>query len=553
MTRILKTAVLLLAALIAVGALQATPAVAAGSLTLNAPVTDNYKAIWNADPSIQERRTWLALTSVTTGGVTYKPSVVPNTFRFTADQAVTGSDGSTATVTITADPAQVRSQYIRTDSNGSWGPLIELVNPAALKTAPVPVTLSLVRQGVVVASGTAEYRYDATVASAAPGTREYNSPGGRFWIGCVPTRLDWEATAPASTCTSGGATFDLAASISSPANVNVGNSFIYTLGVTNVGAATAQSVKLTDVLPAGVRLQSMSPDPGLVCSGTTTVTCTVASLAAGTKATVRLTVAPIAADAINSSVAVAATGTDANAANNTAARTLTSWGFACTVVGTPGADSLTGTTSRDVLCGLGGNDTLNGGDGNDQFYGGDGNDTLGGGNGNDTLTGGPGDDTIDGGANLDGGADLISYTDGQSSMVVNFGQLHAWDDGAVAGDANVGFDAFGGVEGAVGTAFDDTLLGGAGNDRLEGVGGNDTIYGYGGTDLIDGGVGNDVLYAGSGADTVRGHNGDDRLLGGDGNDLLQGQDGVDALDGQANTDTCTGGGQATDTKVSCEL
>ena len=554
MNRIATTLVALLIALASAAVLGAAPASAAGTLTINDPVTDNYKAIWNADPSIQERRTWLALSSVTVNGISYRPTTIPQSFRFTADQAVTGSDGSTATVTITTDRAEVSGQSIRTDTTGTWGPLIELANPATLKTNPVEVTLSLVRNGVVVATGRADYRYDEFVATAAPGTREYNSPGGRFWIGCTPTRLDWQNTAPAANCPPEPAPSgtDLVAGISSPANVKVGNGFTYTLTARNAGATTAQNVKISDTLPSSVRFQSVQPDAGITCSGTTSVTCTVASLAAGAVATVKLVVAPVTDGAIANSVTVSSTTTDPTAANNTATRNASSEGFACTIIGTAGADVLAKTAARDVICGLGGNDTLAAGDGNDQLYGGDGNDTLRGEAGDDVLTGGPGDDTIDGGTNTATGTDRISYADAASSMVVNFGQLHAWDDGEVAGDANAGYDAFSAVEGVIGTPFADKLLGGAGNDRLEGVGGDDLLYGYGGNDVVDGGVGADVVYGNAGTDTVRGHNGNDKLYGGDGNDTLLGQDGTDALNGQAHTDSCNGGGQAGDTKTYCE-
>ena len=94
----------------------------------------------------------------------------------------------------------------------------------------------------------------------------------------------------------------------------------------------------------------------------------------------------------------------------------------CTIVGTPGDDTLRGTAGDDVICGLGGddvivglggddviwggagNDTLYGGDetligddGDDALFGEDGDDTLYGGNGADTLWGGPGEDTVTGG------------------------------------------------------------------------------------------------------------------------------------------------------------
>lgn len=68
----------------------------------------------------------------------------------------------------------------------------------------------------------------------------------------------------------------------------------------------------------------------------------------------------------------------------------------CTVIGTPGKDTLRGTPGRDTLCGLGGDDVLLGMGGRDRLYGGNGNDWLDGGTGNDYLNGGGGHDRLDG-------------------------------------------------------------------------------------------------------------------------------------------------------------
>ena len=63
------------------------------------------------------------------------------------------------------------------------------------------------------------------------------------------------------------------------------------------------------------------------------------------------------------------------------------YGFAVTIMGTPGDDVLVGTAGDDVIAGLDGNDTLSGGGGNDVLCGGPGNDRLRGGAGSDRLFG----------------------------------------------------------------------------------------------------------------------------------------------------------------------
>jgi hypothetical protein len=64
----------------------------------------------------------------------------------------------------------------------------------------------------------------------------------------------------------------------------------------------------------------------------------------------------------------------------------------CTVLGTPGPDTLIGGATADLLCGLGGDDDIDGGDGEDVLLGGDGDDRLAGGPGFDCLAGQEGED-----------------------------------------------------------------------------------------------------------------------------------------------------------------
>src|SRR5882724_9024782 len=68
----------------------------------------------------------------------------------------------------------------------------------------------------------------------------------------------------------------------------------------------------------------------------------------------------------------------------------------------------------------------------------------------------------------------------------------------------------GGNDEWVGTAFADTMNGGAGADILNGAGDDDKLIGGAGADDLDGGGGDDVLNGGAGADTMRGNLGNDR-------------------------------------------
>jgi large repetitive protein len=70
-------------------------------------------------------------------------------------------------------------------------------------------------------------------------------------------------------------------------SVTVGQVFNYTLLVTNHGPGTATGVTVTDPLPANFALIHASTTQGS-CSGTTTVICTLGTLANGASATITL-------------------------------------------------------------------------------------------------------------------------------------------------------------------------------------------------------------------------------------------------------------------------
>lgn len=114
-------------------------------------------------------------------------------------------------------------------------------------------------------------------------------------------------------------------------------------------------------------------------------------------------------------------------------------------------------------------------------------------------------------------AEAIVLTDGKDIV--------SYDDY----DHAVQVAAMGGRDWIWGSAFDDTLDGGAGNDRLRGGAGDDTLIGGAGNDGLRGGKGDDVLAGGTGHDWLRGGSGDDVLAGGAGHDRLTGGAGSDAF------------------------
>ena len=188
------------------------------------------------------------------------------------------------------------------------------------------------------------------------------------------------------------------------------------------------------------------------------------------------------------------------------------------VLGGNGDDSLLGGSGTETLNGGNGNDDLAGGNGNDSLFGDVGNDTLNGGNGNDdiaagngndSLSGGDGNDTLNGG---EGSADFASYADASGTISASLS-----DDTITGGvaEGSGGSDRLFGIEGLIGSNFNDTLVGNSAVNTLMGGDGSDSLVGGGGNDLLNFGAGNDEFQWVSGVTT-----GDLTLIGGDGNDFL---------------------------------
>ena len=94
----------------------------------------------------------------------------------------------------------------------------------------------------------------------------------------------------------------------------------YRLVVTNNGPATATNVQVADTLPAGVNFVSTSTTQGS-CSGSSTVSCNLGSLAVGAIAIVTIVVTPSAAGQVVNSASATANEPDPDSSNNTASTT----------------------------------------------------------------------------------------------------------------------------------------------------------------------------------------------------------------------------------------
>ena len=130
--------------------------------------------------------------------------------------------------------------------------------------------------------------------------------------------------------TGGGSLPDLTINKTGPTTVVAGAAFDYVLTVNNVGTVATSNVAVTDTLPAGVALTSVTTTSLFVCSPTNgtgvTVLCTGGSVNAGQNATITLHVTAPATGPLTNTASVDPDNTiaESNELNNTSATVNTS-------------------------------------------------------------------------------------------------------------------------------------------------------------------------------------------------------------------------------------
>jgi Ca2+-binding RTX toxin-like protein len=159
------------------------------------------------------------------------------------------------------------------------------------------------------------------------------------------------------------------------------------------------------------------------------------------------------------------------------------------LVGGAYADYLYGNSAANALYGVGGDDWLDGLGGYDILVGGD---------GNDNLVSRAGAQYFDGGA----GFDYVRYETSNGGVAVVLYSSN-YNTGEAKGDTYIG------IEGVVGSLYDDAIYGDGASNYLFGSNGNDTLDGVGGRDYLYGGDGNDSLISRAGAEAFDGGAGAD--------------------------------------------
>ena len=301
----------------------------------------------------------------------------------------------------------------------------------------------------------------------------------------------------------------------SPDPVTVGQSLTYTITVSNaLGPDAAQGVVVTDILPVGVSFVSATPSQGTGCSGTTTISCPLGTIAAGGSATVTLVVTPGSPnEALSNTATVGAATADPNTDNNSASATTlvnaapptgaTCNGHAATFVGGPGRDYFQGGPGVDVVVDLGGHNYLQTGGGDDHVCLGGGNDEVDSGDGNDFVDAGDGKNKVKTG----NGADTVRSGIGNDEIATGDGD----DEIVDLGGKNKVFTG----------NDDDRVTSGLGKDEIETGNGDDVVVDAGGNNTVTTGDGDDQITTGAGNDEIDGGNGFDTCSPGTGKDEVK--------------------------------
>jgi len=192
---------------------------------------------------------------------------------------------------------------------------------------------------------------------------------------------------------------DLTTAITTTGTPALGSFYSYTATVTNSGPLAATGTTLTATLSGtpGDNIITTTRSQGSCSISGQTVTCAVGTLKLDATATIAILVEPLATGTITASDTVTAAQTDTDPADETATATAeVTNADGCTLIGTPGPDTLTASGDNAGVCGLSGDDTISSGTGNYvTTYLGSGTDTATAGPGdNETIYAGTGADTI---------------------------------------------------------------------------------------------------------------------------------------------------------------
>ncbi len=205
----------------------------------------------------------------------------------------TVNPGSGATYTVTATPAGGFTGNISLSIAG-------LSNDTTTNFSPAPIVIT-------DASAKSSTLTITTTASTPPGT---------YLPNVTATSGNLQHSASGQLIVSGPTAANLSLSKTASPNPGVTQSNLtYRITVTNNGPSPATSVVVTDNLPAGITLGSVTPTQGS-CSGNSPITCNLGSLASGSFAIINILVQPQAVGILTNNASATAAESDPDLSDN---------------------------------------------------------------------------------------------------------------------------------------------------------------------------------------------------------------------------------------------
>jgi uncharacterized repeat protein (TIGR01451 family) len=284
----------------------AAPATVSNTATVSSSSTDNTpgnnsstantNVIFTADLSINKTATATAAQGT---NVTYNISLTNN-----------GPNPATSVSLTDALPAN--TTFVSTAQN--TGPAFSCTNPTVGTNGTVTCTLASMASGT-----TATFTIIATVSGSAP-LGLLNNTANATTTSTDPSTPN--SSTAGTTITAGNADVSVVKT-AAPGPYGTGNNLTYTIAVSNAGPTAAANVTVTDVIPAGTTFVSATPTQGS-CSGTTTVTCSLGTIANLGSASIALTVTlPSAPGPVANTAIVSTTSPDPTPGNNTSTSNIT--------------------------------------------------------------------------------------------------------------------------------------------------------------------------------------------------------------------------------------
>jgi uncharacterized repeat protein (TIGR01451 family) len=292
------------------------PSVAAQADVTMSQTTSASVVAPGANYSYTEIATNNGPTTVPTGTLVIYQQTPPNT-TFQSMTLIAGTKWTCATPAMNGTGSVVCTYGAALASGGS--------------TAADPIQINMQVAGATAA--------DTTIENSATATSQLVDP--------VPTNN----TTITSVLVEPVAQADLSVSMTaSPTPVFVYSTLTYAIFVQNLGQTSAANVSLVDTIPASTTFVSASGPANWTCTGTTTVTCSLASamtLAQGTSATITISVTtPVTATTLTNTATVSSTTTDPISTNNSASAITVVQPLVCATPGHDGAgNTLSGTVN----------------------------------------------------------------------------------------------------------------------------------------------------------------------------------------------------------------